>query len=273
MKSVADPGMNDLIRRELPSLRRFARALVGRQTAADRLVATALEAASAEIAGSSGADARLHLFRALLDARAAPADPTAARVLDATIADEAIVAARIRTLPAESAIALLLATLDNFSVFDIAFVMRLQPAGAEARLREAHLALDRQASSDVLIIEDEPVIAMDIAGIVRQAGHRVVGIAATQDQAIAMAGRQRPDLVLADIQLADDSSGIRAVDAILTTGSVPVVFITAYPERLLEIERAEPSLLITKPFSEHLLKVAIAQALQLVDAPPAEKRA
>jgi len=272
MTSVAEPGMNDLIRRELPSLRRFARALVGRQAAADQLVATALEAASAEIDGSSGTDARLHLFRALLDAFVTAADPTAARVLDATIADEAIVAARIRTLPAESAIALLLATLDNFSVFDIAFVMRLQPAGAEARLREAHLALDRQASSDVLIIEDEPVIAMDIAGIVRQAGHRVVGIAATQNEAFALAARHQPELILADIQLADDSSGIRAVDTILAARRVPVVFITAYPERLLEIERVEPSLLITKPFSEHLLKVAIAQALQLGNASLASRK-
>jgi CheY-like chemotaxis protein/DNA-directed RNA polymerase specialized sigma24 family protein len=265
--------MNDLIRRELPSLRRFARALVGRQAAADRLVATALEAASAEIAASSGTDTRLLLLRALLDARSAPADPGAGRVLDATVADEAIVAARVRALPAESAVALLLATLDGLGVPDIAFVMRLEPAGAEAKLREAQLALDRQVASDVLIIEDEPVIAMDVAGIVRQAGHRVLGIASTCDQAVAMALRQRPDLVLADIQLADDSSGIRAVDAIVATGSLPVVFITAYPERLLEMERAEPSLLITKPFSEHLLKVAIAQALQLAEQAAAEKLA
>ncbi len=265
--------MNDLIRRELPSLRRFARALVGRQAAADQLVATALDAAAAAIAENSGTDAHLLMFRALLDAYAAPPDPNTARALDATVADEAIVAARIRALPAEAAVALLLATLDGFSVPEIAIVMRLEPAGAEAKLREAQLALDRQVASDVLIIEDEPVIAMDIAGIVRQAGHRVVGIATTQADAVALAERQRPGLILADIQLADDSSGIRAVDAILANGSLPVVFITAYPERLLEIERVEPSLLITKPFSEHLLKVAIAQALQLGDTKLASERA
>lgn len=148
--------------------------------------------------------------------------------------------------------ALLLATLDGFRVPDIAFIMHTEPASAEVKLREAQLALERQAPSDVLIIEDEPVIAMDIASIVRQAGHRVVGIAATQDEALALARRQQPGLILADIKLADDSSGIRAVHTILATGRVPVVFITAYPERLLEIERVEPSLLITKPFSEHL---------------------
>lgn len=264
--------MTDLIRQKLPFLRRFARALLGRQSAADRLVAEALDKVGGQLGLEANADTRL-LFRALLDAYWGEADGRGGGALQATVADEGIVAARVRTLPSEAAVALLLATLDGFAVPDIAFIMRLATDGAEAKLREAQLALERQTASDVLIIEDEPVIAMDIAGIVRQAGHRVLGIATTQDDAVAMAERQPPGLVLADIKLADDSSGIRAVDKILERGRVPVVFITAYPERLLENERVEPSLLITKPFSEHLLKVAIAQALQLGDAMPASERA
>lgn len=265
--------MNDHIRQELPLLRRFARALLGRQAAADRLVAGALDSVADAFEPGPPADAHRLLFRALLDAYEIKARSRSHGPLDATVADEGIVAARVRTLPSEAAVALLLATLEGFAVADIAFVMRLQTDGAAAKLREAQLALERQTASEVLIIEDEPVIAMDIAGIVRQAGHRVLGIATTQDDAIAMAERQPPSLILADIKLADDSSGIRAVDAILNQARVPVVFITAYPERLLENERVEPSLLITKPFSEHLLKVAIAQALQLGDAMPASEQA
>lgn len=265
--------MNDLIRPKLPFLRRFARALLGRQTAADRLVAAALDSVGDELERTAPEDAHRLLFRALLDAYGAKIQGRSDGPLDTTVADEGIVAARVRALPAEAAVALLLATLEGFAVADIAFVMRLETDGAEAKLREAQLALERQTASEVLIIEDEPVIAMDIAGIVRQAGHRVLGIAATQDDAIAMAERQPPSLILADIKLADDSSGIRAVDAILDRARVPVVFITAYPERLVENERVEPSLLITKPFSEHLLKVAIAQALQLGDAMAASEQA
>ena len=263
--------MNNSTRQELPFLRRFGRALLGRQADADRLVAAALGSIGEKHEPWAPADSRRVLYRALIDTYWTAARKSAGQ-LEVTLADEDIVATRIRNLPSEAGVALLLATLEGFAAPDIAFIMRLDLAGAEAKLREAHLALDRQAASDVLIIEDEPVIAMDIASIVRQAGHRVLGIAATQDQAVAMAKRQRPDLVLADIQLADDSSGIRAVDAILANGSLPVVFITAYPERLLEIERAEPSLLITKPFSEHLLNVAIAQALQLGDVSPASRK-
>ena len=244
--------MTDLIRHKLPFLRRFARALLGRQSAADRLVVEALDKVGGQLGPEANADTRRLLFRALLDAYWGEADGHAGGPLQATVADEGIVAARVRTLPSEAAVALLLATLDGFAVPDIAFIMRLATDGAEAKLREAQQALERQTASDVLIIEDEPVIAMDIAGIVRQAGHRVLGIATTQDDAVAMAERQPPGLVLADIKLADDSSGIRAVDTILERGRVPVVFITAYPERLLENERVEPSLLITKPFSEHL---------------------
>ncbi len=115
--------------------------------------------------------------------------------------------------------------------------------------------------TDVLIIEDEPIIAMDIESIVRDLGHDVSGIAVTRDEAVAQAGEHRPGLVLADIQLADDSSGIDAVQDILAKIDVPVIFITAFPERLLTGERPEPAFLITKPFQHSTVKTAIAQAL------------
>ena len=113
----------------------------------------------------------------------------------------------------------------------------------------------------MLIIEDEPIIAMDIETIVRDLGHNVTGVAVTRDEAVAQALAQRPGLVLADIQLADDSSGIDAVKDILKEFAVPVIFITAFPERLLTGERPEPTFLITKPFQRSTVKAAIAQAL------------
>ncbi len=270
--------MNDGVRQQLPYLRRFARALNGRQAVADRLVAQAIEAVAAEQAqpGSKTAESdseqlRRRLFRALVDAHTG--NPGSAGDM-ATLSDERILASRIRALPVDAATALLLSTLEGFEREAIAFVMRLTPEIAADRLRAAHAALDEQAPTEILVIEDEPVIAMDIVGIVRQAGHRVLGIAATRDQAVRMAEARPPGLILADIKLADDSSGIGAVDEILAHlaeqrpggARIPVIFITAFPERLLNDERLEPSLLITKPFSDHLLRVAIAQAIQMADA-------
>ena len=271
--------MNDVIRTQLPYLRRFARALLGRQAAADALVARALEGAGADPAGSETdrPSVRRSLLRALVDAHGREA---AAVADEPTVSDEAIVASRIRALPKDPAIALLLASLEEQDADGIGFVMRCPAARAEALLAEAQRILDAQAATDILVIEDEPVIAMDIASIIRQSGHRVVGIAATRDEAVAMAEARPPGLILADIKLADDSSGIAAVDDILELlvaarpggATIPVVFITAYPERLLDDERLEPSLLITKPFGEHLLRVAIAQALQMA-GPPREPAA
>ena len=71
----------------------------------------------------------------------------------------------------------------------------------------------------------------------------------------------RPGLILADIQLADGSSGLDAVNELLRTFEVPVIFITAYPERFLTGERPEPTYLITKPFLPETVQATIGQAL------------
>ena len=116
-------------------------------------------------------------------------------------------------------------------------------------------------ATDVLIIEDEPIIAMDIESLISGLGHNVTAIARTHGQAVEAVKRHRPGLVLADIQLADGSSGIDAVNEILKSFEVPVIFITAYPERLLTGERPEPAFLITKPFLPDMVKAVVSQAL------------
>jgi CheY-like chemotaxis protein len=128
-------------------------------------------------------------------------------------------------------------------------------------VQEAIEEIDRESSTSVLIIEDEPLISMQLEDLVRSLGHDVCGMAATRTQAREIAQRETPGLVLADIQLADGSSGLDAVDDILKLVDVPVIFITAYPERLLTGDRPEPTYLITKPFQEATVRAAISQAL------------
>jgi len=81
------------------------------------------------------------------------------------------------------------------------------------------------------------------------------------EEAVKLATEQEPDLVLADIQLADGSSGVDAASDILNTLNIPVIFITAFPECLLTGERLEPTYLIAKPFLRDTVKATIGQAL------------
>jgi len=173
----------------------------------------------------------------------------------------AIASARLRAIAPQSRQALLLTAMEGFSTGDVASLLGTDVPRVDALIDEAMAEIEHQTRTSVLIIEDEPIIAMDIETIVRDLGHDVTAIAMTRDEAVRDAMANRPGLILADIQLADDSSGIDAVADILGQFSVPVIFITAFPERLLTGERPEPTFLITKPFQRATVQAAIAQAL------------
>ena len=143
----------------------------------------------------------------------------------------------------------------------MAAILTVTPQEAAALIDQAGREIAEQVATDVLIIEDEPIIALDIEGMVQDLGHEVTGIARTHKEAIDLVRARRPGLVLADIQLADGSSGLDAVNEILKGVNVPVIFITAYPERLLTGDKPEPAFLITKPFQPDAVKAAISQAL------------
>ena len=244
----------------LPFLRRYARALTGSQAHGDNFVRATLQAIVASPESfPRDVDPRLGLYRTF------HAIWSSANIEDGTESDaddeERIVQARLAQVTPLSRQALLLTAMEGFSSEDAGYLIGASGADIDALVAEALSEIERQTRADVLIIEDEPIIAMDIETIVRDLGHTVTGVAVTRDEAVAQAMARRPGLVLADIQLADDSSGIDAVKDILSEFSVPVIFITAFPERLLTGERPEPTFLITKPFQRSTVKAAIAQAL------------
>jgi CheY-like chemotaxis protein len=86
-------------------------------------------------------------------------------------------------------------------------------------------------------------------------------VARTHTEAIKLAGTKRPGLILSDIQLADGSSGLEAVNELLSSFEAPVIFITAYPERFLTGDRPEPAFLISKPFQPAMVSAVASQAL------------
>lgn len=253
---------------QLPYLRRYARALTGSQQTGDAFVRATLEAALADSElQQSLAGGRVPLYRAFNKVWASafldvPAEPAAA--LDGRHAGaelELAAQSRLATITPLNRQALLLSTLEDFSLDETARIMGLEASQVEGLIQEAVEEIDRESTTNVLIIEDEPLISMQLEDLVRSLGHEICGTAATRTQAQQVVAEQRPGLVLADIQLADGSSGLDAVDDILALGDVPVIFITAYPERLLTGTRPEPTYLITKPFQESTVRTAISQAL------------
>nr|WP_295671982.1 response regulator [Sphingomonas sp.] len=248
----------------LPFLRRYGRALTGSQTHGDRYVRATLEAiVAAPTEFPRDVDPRLGLYRMF---QAIWNSTNYDETLENSSAgegddQESIARARLARMTPLSRQALLLTAMEGFTPEDAAYLIEVDTAEIETLVNEALGEIEKQTRARVLIIEDEPLIAMDIETIVRDLGHEVTGVAVTRDEAVALAMEDRPGLVLADIQLADDSSGIDAVKDILAKFQVPVIFITAFPERLLTGERPEPTFLITKPFQRSTVKAAIAQAL------------
>ena len=245
----------------LPFLRRYGRALTGSQSHGDRYVRATLEAiVAAPDEFPRDVDPRLGLYRTF---QAIWSSANAEDFVDVDEADEgeAIARARLARMTPLSRQALLLTAMEGFTPEDTAYLVGVDTDEVEELVASALAEIEKQTRARVLIIEDEPIIAMDIETIVRDLGHDVTGVAVTRDEAVALAMEDRPGLVLADIQLADDSSGIDAVKDILGEFQVPVIFITAFPERLLTGERPEPTFLITKPFQRSTVKTAISQAL------------
>ena len=242
----------------LPYVRRYARALTGDQTTGDHYVRVALEALAA---GDRVLEANLtprvalyHVFHAIwLTSGAQLEAPGEEGGDDAS--------QRLMRIAPRSRQAFLLTALEGFTPSEAAQILGVEFGEVERLIAEAQAEIDAELATDVLIIEDEPVIAADIEALVTEIGHTVVDIAATRTEAVDAVARKTPGLVLAVIQLADGSSGIDAVKDILARHDVPVIFITAFPERLLTGERPEPTFLITKPFQPETVKAAIGQAL------------
>ncbi len=244
--------MRSMLGPHLPFLRRYARALSGSQKSGDTYVRVVLEAlVEAPDSFEVGENPRLDLFR-LFHAFWNPHRGTLGGGTGAEAPTE---------LPYAARQALLLTAVEGFSAREASEILGQSEEATAQAIADAKAAIAEAIHSRVLIIEDEPVISMHLEQIVEEMGHEVAGTAMTHDEAVAEAERVSPDLVLADIQLADGSSGLDAARDILARYDVPVIFITAYPERLLTGERPEPTFLVTKPFEPETVVATIGQAL------------
>ena len=246
------------VAQHLPYLRRYARALSGSQTSGDAYVAATLEAVIQDPqvleTSSSTRIALYKLFTKIWNSvgiNGKPAMPDLNQPVERHLAQ----------IPPKPRQAFLLIALEGLSEDDAAKVLDVDVPTLRELVEESGRELAAEIATDVLIIEDETFIALDLESLVESLGHRVLGVARTHNEAVALAKAKRPGIILADIQLADGSSGLDAVNEMLRSFEVPVIFITAYPERFLTGERPEPAFLIAKPFQPATVSAVLSQAL------------
>jgi CheY-like chemotaxis protein/DNA-directed RNA polymerase specialized sigma24 family protein len=240
----------------LPYARRYARALTGSQARGDGLVGEALRAPLATPEGlAAGPEGRLR--EPVLAARIALY--AAVGRLAAAQAEESD--PQPGPLSRAQRMLLLLTSLEELDTAQAAAALGIAADRAAADIDAARAELRAGAVARVLIIEDEPIIALDLQQLVENAGHEVIGLAASEDEAVALAEAERPTLVLADVNLGSGGDGVSAVSRIMARHRAPVIFVTAYPERLLTGREVEPAFIITKPFEPTTLAVATYQAV------------
>jgi DNA-directed RNA polymerase specialized sigma24 family protein len=261
MTELSGAALADQIGENLPYLRRYARALTGSQQSGDHYAAATLEAILADPAQFDGdMPPKVALFRAFHVIWASSGMTVEAGEGDTVM--EAQAHKRLAQLTPNTREGLLLRTIEGFTTDQIARIMEITPDEAASLVDIAYEEMAKGNAGRVLIIEDEAIIAMDLESMMADLGHTVVGVARTETGALDLAARDSFDLILSDIQLADNSSGIDAVNAILAEhGECPVIFITAFPERLLTGEGPEPAFLISKPYTEDQVKSAVSQAM------------
>ncbi len=255
-----DLDFSEQIGMVLPYLRRYARALTGSQKSGDTYAAATLEAILEDRSVfDGGIPVRTGLFKCFHTIWSSSGAPIASPETDLQARAQDL----LGRLTANTREVLLLRTIEDFSFTDIATIIGADVAEARNLLAIAQEEMAQNVSGKVLIIEDEAIISTDLTGIVTEQGHTVTSVARTRDEAVIAGSKERPDLILADIQLADNSSGIDAVNDLLAVlgSDLPVIFITAFPERLLTGERPEPAFLISKPYREEQVRSAVSQAM------------
>jgi CheY-like chemotaxis protein/DNA-directed RNA polymerase specialized sigma24 family protein len=249
-------GISKQILADLPALRRFARAISGSQAIGDAHVESVLQSLLAHPEHiDKTSEIRLVLYRHVLKRAASEGASEAAG------SGDSLLQRRLWDMAPDHRVAFLLRSLEGLSPEAIARVMECSVQKVEELLVRGAEEISHQLVTDVLIIEDEPFIALDLETLVTDMGHHVIDVARTHKEALAIIRNHKPGLILSDIRLADGSSGLEAVNELLQDTSVPVIFITAYPERFLTGDKPEPAFLVTKPYLPETIKALINQAL------------
>lgn len=244
----------------LPHLRRFSRSLSGSQESGDAYVVAVLEALVADPSiFPRGQSPRVGLYQLFLKIWNSVDDVHTVLNFDPS---ETEAVHSIQTITPQPRQAFLLLSVEGFNPDEIASILQTDVFTIGLLVDQADREIAEQiAPTAIMIIEDEPLTAANLQVLVESLGHHVTGIARTHAEALQLVKREEPKLILSDIQLDDGSSGVDAVNEILRSYEVPVIFITGHPELLLTGKKPEPAFLIPKPFDPKTVKAIVSQAL------------
>jgi len=250
--------------KHLPFLRRYARALTGSIEAGDDLVAAAVKESLQRPDGYGlGSPVRLPLYSLLhnlFDHEGPwPAPPPSTHPMETALA----------MLPETERRLFLLVSLEELTIVDAARILDIGLNEARALMTDAQEALREALIANILIVEDDAIIAFDLAETVRNMGHKVCGTATTMEAALATARSCQPTLALMDLRLAHGDSGITTAQVLRRSSELPIIFVTAFGDELTRqgLEHLGP--IIRKPFTREQIERAITQA---VFSPSSEAR-
>lgn len=235
---------------QLPYLRRYARALTGTPALGDALVTRTLEWAM-DVTGPASRENLYRRMNQLQDKDGNRPRPVSGHPVEAAL----------NGLDETDRRLYLLVNLEDLPLADAAAVLGLPPENAVERLSRAREMVRSRLTATILIVEDDAIIAFDLAETVRGMGHTVCGNATTMEQALALAAEHAPTLALMDIRLAEGDNGIEVARELRRQRFLPVIFVTAFPDEVTKrgVEHLGP--VIPKPFNREQIEQAITRAV------------
>jgi len=259
---------------QLPYMRRYGRALTGSMTHADDLVTCGVEAALTEPEAyeldSSDELAQRRRLYGLMN-RLFDADGGIPSTPPPTATPNHPIETALASLPELERRIFLLVSLEELSTVQAADVLGDSVETVREALGRAQTAMREQLVANILIVEDDAIIAYDLTETVLAMGHKVCGTAATMEEALATAAANQPSLALMDLRLAHGGSGITTAQALRETRALPIIFVTAFAEELKQRGLDYLGPVIKKPFTREQIERAITQAVftpRPGDAPP-----
>lgn len=247
--------MSIATRPPLGVLRQFSRAVFADRLIGDELMRITM--ARVDVDPNSSSSSVTDLVAAFVHSwRLMTKDPDVAPPL---FSDASLVRA-LPPPPGDGRLVVLLVDVLGFTPAEAARIVGVS-GDVGAQLRQARDELVVTGAPTALVIEDEPLIAADLRSIITRIGLTVEGEARSAAEAVKLAETTRPDIILADYNLDGRATGIDAVLQIQQNQDVPVVFITGYPDRVLQGDDIEPDFVISKPYTPDNVRAAVVHCL------------
>ncbi len=164
-------------------------------------------------------------------------------------------------LPEELRRVYLLVALEDLPLLDVAQIMHITPTEAMQRLGAARDGVRNTLTQRVLVVEDNPALALEIGSLVIDMGHVLCGTATNEREALELAEAEKPTLALLDVRLADGGNGVEVARALRQQKALRTILVTAFDDDLEALDARHLGQVVRKPFTPEAVKAAISRAV------------